>query len=381
VFYILYPYLRELFSPFNVLRYITVRSAFAAVTSFLLLVLIGPKVIRALKKRNIVENVERYMCEDMHRHKANIPTMGGVLIIIAVVVSTLLWANIRNRLVWLALGITLWMGVIGFIDDYIKTIWRDKRGIVGRYKLALQAIGALALGIYLYTHPMDVGALWHYEIPNSDYTQFINGRFSCVLAVPFFKDVFIPLGAFYILFVMVVLLGSTNSVNITDGEDGLAIGALTTCLLVYGMIAYVTGNWKISRYLQVLFVEGSGELAVFCAGIVGAGLGFLWFNAHPAEIFMGDTGALALGGALGTVALITKQELLLPLVGGVFVIEIGSVILQVASYKLRGKRIFKMAPLHHHFEKLGWAESKIVVRFWILSLIFALAALSTLKLR
>jgi phospho-N-acetylmuramoyl-pentapeptide-transferase len=298
-----------------------------------------------------------------HSVKAGTPTMGGVIIIIASVLPTLLWADITNSYVIIGVITMLFLGMIGFIDDYLKLISpKSKKGLIGRYKLIAQIIFGLLVGLYLYFNPLD---------PTN----------ATKITIPFFKNVLPSLGLFFIPFVALVITGSSNAVNLTDGLDGLAIGTTLFPIMAFGALCYLSGHSEFSEYLNILYLPGIGELTVFAASIVGAGLGFLWFNTHPAEIFMGDTGSLALGGALGTIAVLSKNELLLIIVGGVFVAEALSVIIQVVSYKTRGKRVFKMAPLHHHFEKLGWPESKIVVRFWIIGAMLALVTLSTLKLR
>jgi len=298
-----------------------------------------------------------------HEGKEGTPTMGGVLIILAVMLSMLLWADVLNRYVILVMVTLLWLGGIGFIDDYLKVSKRDPRGMRAKVKLAGQAALGLLVGTYLLAHPA-----------TRDYAGEV--------VVPFYKHPLAAnLGAFYLLFALIVLVGCSNAVNLTDGLDGLAIGCVVVAALAYAVMSYVSGHAAFARYLQIRFIPGSGELAVCCAGIVGAGLGFLWYNAHPAEIFMGDTGSLALGGAVGLIAILIKKELALLLVGGVFVIEALSVILQVASFKLTGKRLFLMSPLHHHFEMKGWSETKVTVRFWIIALIFALIGLGALKLQ
>lgn len=285
--------------------------------------------------------------------------MGGILIVLAIVSSTLLWANLTNKYVLLVIFSTLWSAVVGFMDDYIKLVKKRSLGLTVIMKLTGQLILGLTIGLILFYDP----------------------QVSKVLYIPFFKNLFIDFGIFYIFFIMLVIIGSSNAVNLTDGLDGLAIGCVVMVAIAYSGLSYITGRFDFSQYLRIFYVPGSGELTVFCASIVGAGLGFLWFNCHPATIFMGDTGSLALGGAIGTVAIFIKKELLLLLVGGIFVAEALSVILQVGSYKLRGKRIFLIAPLHHHFQLRGWSESKIIVRFWIVAAILALLSLTTLKLQ
>jgi len=294
-----------------------------------------------------------------HQIKSGTPTMGGLLILIAIIISTLLWADMSNVYIWLILFSTTGFGLIGFWDDYLKCVRKDPKGLLPRYKFSLQVVVALITAFGLYSSP----------------------AYSTVLSVPFFKDVQPDLGIFYIPFAVLVIVGASNAVNFTDGLDGLAIGPVMVSAATYMIVAYVTGHSSFSDYLLIPNIKGAGELAVFCGSILGASLGFLWFNAYPATIFMGDIGSLPLGAALGTVAVITKHELLLALVGGIFVVEALSVIFQVASFKSRGKRVFLMAPIHHHFELKGWKEPKIVVRFWIIAIILGLVSLSTLKLR
>jgi len=347
---------------FNVFRYITFRSGGAMMTALIVSFLLGPVVIDWLKRHQKGGQPIRDDGPETHLiTKAGTPTMGGFLILIALVVATLLWADLRNGYVWAALGVTVGYGAIGFIDDYLKVTRRHHRGLPGKLKLLLQVIIAV------------VATLWIMRLTRDP--------LATSLAIPFFKDVLIDLGLFFVVFAVLVMVGASNSVNLTDGLDGLAIGPVLIAAGAFGMIAYLIGNSVFSNYLQVHYVPGAGELSVFCAALVGASLGFLWYNAPPAMVFMGDTGSLSMGGALGTIAVITKHELVLALIGGLFVLETVSVIVQVASFKLTGKRVFAMAPLHHHFEKKGWAEPTIVIRFWIIAVILALAGLATLKLR
>lgn len=285
--------------------------------------------------------------------------MGGILILTVVFISVLLWADLTNKYIWIAMGVTLWLGIVGFIDDYIKLTKKKSRGLTAAVKFTGQLILGLIVGFVLYLDPN------------------IGDR----LDLPFFKNLIVNLGVFYVFFVALVIIGSSNAVNLTDGLDGLAIGCVLIVALTYSAISYLTGHYNFSEYLQIIYIPNSGELSVFCAAIFGAGLGFLWYNCHPADVFMGDTGALALGGALGAVAVLIKKELVMGIAGGIFVAEALSVIIQVISYKLRGKRVFLMAPLHHHFQIKGWAESKIIFRFLIVAIILALISLSTLKLR
>ena len=364
--YLLFLKLIPLVSGFNVFTYITVRSMTAAMTSLLLSVFFGPWMIRKLKALKIGQQIRKDYVDDLHKiHqvKAGTPTMGGVLIIGTVAISTLLWANVNNRLVILSLICTLWLGLVGFMDDFIKMRKKRSLGLTARLKFAAQIALGLALGIYVYFYP-------------------VSPEYGSKIELLFFKNVYISLGWLYILFVVLVIVGASNAVNLTDGLDGLAVGSVIMAAMAYTGMAYLVGRADFTKYLFITHVMGAGELAIFMAAIVGAGLGFLWYNAYPAEVFMGDTGALALGGALGTVAILIKQELLLVIVGGLFVLEAASVIIQVLSYKLRGgKRVFKMAPLHHHFELLGWSETKVTVRFWIIAAILALLSLATLKVR
>ena len=350
--------LRESLSVLNVFQYITFRSAGATVTALLLSLLLGPRLIGWLRRAQIGQSIREEGPEG-HQEKAGTPTMGGLLILFAVMIPTLLWADLSNRFVWLTVGSTLAFGLIGFVDDYLKVQRKHNQGLTARGKLALQFVAGIAVGLVM--------------------VRFKG--FEPALTFPFFKDLVLEVGMFYVVVAAVVLVFTSNAVNLTDGLDGLAIGATLVAAASYAIFTYIAGNSIAARYLQVSYVAGAGEVAVFCSALVGASLGFLWFNAHPAEIFMGDVGSLSLGGAIGTVALVARQEIVLVIVGGLFVMEAVSVILQVASYKYSGKRIFRMAPLHHHFELAGWSEPKIIVRFWIMSIVFALMGLATLKLR
>ncbi len=354
---LLYP-LHDRFAAFNVFRYITFRAAAAILTALLLSWLLGPWFIHTLRRMSVGQNI-RELGPQAHQVKAGTPTMGGLLILFAVLVPTLLWGNLRNLYIWLAMGVTAAFGLVGFLDDYLKIRRKRNLGLTARAKFLLQLVAAGGLGLVLWMSP----------------------AFDPTLTFPFFKKLVLSLGFLYVPFVVIVLVGASNAVNLTDGLDGLAIGTTAIAAATYAVFTYVAGNRVIASYLQISYVPGVGEVSVFCAALVGAGLGFLWFNSHPAEVFMGDVGSLALGGAIGTVAVLAKQEILLVVVGGVFVLEALSVIVQVASFKLRGKRVFRMAPLHHHFELSGWAEPKVIVRFWILAVLFALLSLSTLKLR
>ncbi len=353
------------FSGFNVVHYITFRSAISSVTSFLIAVIITPFVMRKLREKNIVDmNIRKYCptLNILHKDKNGTPTMGGIIIIISFLVSILLWGDLLNPYVWIIIISILVMGMLGFVDDFLKLRNKSSQALSIRSKLIVQILFGLAVGAYLYLHP-------------------IHPTYGTYLQFPFFKNLFFNLGIFYIPFVACVILATSNAVNITDGLDGLAIGCLMICMGAYAIMSYLTGHAEFANYLQILPISGSGELTVCSTALIGASLAFLWFNTKPAQIFMGDVGSLPLGTIVGIVALITKQELLLFLVGGVFVIEILSVAIQIISYKTRQKRVFKMAPLHHHFEKLGWQESQIIVRFWIIGIILALLSLSTLKLR
>jgi phospho-N-acetylmuramoyl-pentapeptide-transferase len=376
LYYLFVYLLRPHFSPLNVFRYITVRTAMASTSALLLSLLMGPWVIERLRDLQ----VKQYIREEgpkAHQKKAGTPTMGGVLIVAAIIIPTLLWADLRNAYVLLAMGATLAFGTIGFVDDYNKVVRRRNLGLTPRAKFSLQVVTCVLVGIALV----------------SLQTQ---GAYSTQLSVPFFKRLhpnlvisslfdhtyiwplaYVP----FVLFLVLVIVGCSNAVNLTDGLDGLAIGCVLVSSTALTVLTYLSSNAKFADYLDLQKIPDAGELVIFCGSLAGASLGFLWYNAHPAEMFMGDVGSLALGGAIGTVAVIIKQEILLLSIGGVFVLEALSVIIQVGSFKLTGKRVFRMAPLHHHFELLGWSESKIIVRFWIVALVFALFSLTTLKLR
>ncbi len=360
LYHLLYPLHTEI-SVFNVFRYITFRSAYAMVTALLISFVLGPAFIRMLRRTQMFQII-REEGPKTHQAKAGTPTMGGLLILTAIVVPSLLWCNLTNRYVQIALITTVWTGLLGFFDDYLRAVKRRPKGLVGRYKLIGQMTLGLALGAFLYFNPVarDAGTL---------------------TSIPFAKGLFINFGVFYILLVALVVTGSSNAVNLSDGIDGLAIGLSALCFFAFAGLSYLSGHRVFSDYLNIMYLEGSGELTVYCMSVVGAALGFLWYNAHPAEIFMGDTGSLALGGSLGAVAVLLKRELLLVIIGGLFVAEALSVMIQVTSFKLTHKRVFKMAPLHHHFELSGWHENKVVVRFWIAGALLALLSLSTLKLQ
>jgi len=357
LYHLLYP-LHVSNSVFNVFRYITFRTLIAALTALVISFLLGPWVIRSLTAHQIGQTI-RPDGPQSHLSKAGTPTMGGTLILFSLILSTLLLADLTNFYVWLTVGVTLAFGGIGFIDDFRKLRRGNAQGLSGRAKLVAQFVVAFVALTALY----------------------FRADFSTALFFPFLKELHPDLGWWYVPFGAVAVVGLSNAVNLTDGLDGLAIGPIMTTAFTYGVFAYVTGNVKLAEYLQLPYVHGAGELAIFCGALLSAGLGFLWFNAYPAKMFMGDVGSLPLGAALALVALVTKQELLMLLVGGVFVVEALSVIFQVLSFKLRRKRIFRMAPIHHHFELQGWPEPQIIVRFWIVSIICALSALSTLKLR
>ena len=359
-YHFLYP-LSEFFSPLNVFRYITFRAGMASLTALAFGFFIGPCVIKLLKRFNINEDVEKkdsIALKNLHKVKKGTPTMGGIIIVLSTLIPTILWARLDNLYILFGIVVVSWLGIIGYIDDFLKLRYPEKHGLKASTKLIGQILLGLILGLFLY-HVCNVRGL----------------------SVPFFKGLVIPLSTGYIFIVILVIIASSNAVNITDGLDGLAVGCIIMAGLTFGGIAYLTGHSELSSYLKISYIAGSGEIAVFLASLIGAGLSFLWFNSYPAQIFMGDTGALALGGSIGYVACALRQELLLFLAGGVFVIEAFSVILQVISFKCTGKRVFLIAPLHHHFELKGMAEPKIVVRFWIAAALFALLSLSTLKIR
>ncbi len=349
------------FSLLNVFRYITFRTGGAIMTALLFVFLFGPAIIDLLRIKQGKGQPIREDGPQTHFSKKGTPTMGGLMILAGVTVATLLWANLSNPYVWIVLGVTLSFGAIGFYDDYLKVTRQTSSGFGGKARLGFEFLVA---GIATYA-VMRLGA----------------PGFADALTVPFFKNVVIPLGFMFVLLGMIVIAGAGNAVNLTDGLDGLAIVPVMIAAATFGLIAYLVGNVRFSQYLQIHYVVGVGEVSVICGALLGAGLGFLWFNAPPAMVFMGDTGSLALGGALGAIAVATKHEIVLAIVGGLFVLETLSVFIQVASFKLTGKRVFRMAPLHHHFEQKGWKESTVVVRFWIISVVLALVGLATLKLR
>lgn len=353
-------YLSQYYSPFGVFQYLTMRGIMGVLTALFIAMAIGPFMIERLKSNQIGQFV-REDGPESHLSKQGTPTMGGALILLAIILSSLLWGDLTNAYIWVTIIVTAVFGAVGWVDDYRKVVGKNSKGLIARWKYFWQSVGGLGAAIFLYY--------------NAQTPQELE------LIVPFLKDVGINLGIFYILLTYFVIVGTSNAVNLTDGLDGLAI--LPTVLIAgaLAIFAYLTGHSVFSEYLNIPYIRGAGELVVFCAGIIGAGMGFLWFNTYPAQVFMGDVGALALGAALGVVAVIVRQELVLFIMGGVFVMETVSVILQVASYKLTGKRIFLMAPIHHHFELKGWPEPRIIVRFWIITVILVLIGLATLKLR
>jgi phospho-N-acetylmuramoyl-pentapeptide-transferase len=357
MFYHLFYPLASDFGGFNVFRYITFRTGAATLTALFIAFLVGPALIRKLSKLRVGQPI-RDIGPD-HQEKAGTPTMGGLLILLSLLVAVVLWSNLDNRFVWTVIGVTVGFGLLGFIDDYRKVTEGHAAGISARMKLFWQTLLALAVATAIYNDP----------------------AFDAELAVPFFKNFTPQLGWIYIPVAAFIIVGASNAVNLTDGLDGLAIGPVLITAGTFLILAYAAGHTGIADYLAIKYVAGAGTLAIFCGALIGGGLGFLWFNASPAQLFMGDVGSLALGGALGTIAVLIRQEILLAVVGGIFVIETLSVVIQVASFKVTGRRVFLMAPIHHHFEKLGWPEQKIVVRFWIISAILGLVALSSLKLR
>jgi phospho-N-acetylmuramoyl-pentapeptide-transferase len=360
LYHLLYP-LRSVFIGFNLLGYITVRSAASAVTALIVTFLVGPFIIRWLRRNQIGEEI-REEVPDTHKKKAGTPSMGGLIILCAVLIPVALFARLDNVYIQVMIVATLWMGLVGFIDDYLKVVKKYPKGLIGRYKLIGQVLLGIVVGLVVTFSSEYEGVHWYSSLP-------------------FFKNLMINFGWFYIPMVILAITGTSNAVNLTDGLDGLAIGLVGIAALAWAGMSYVTGRVDFSQYLNIVYLEGAGELTIYCAALIGASLGFLWYNSHPASVFMGDTGALALGGALGTLAVLLKKELLLFLVGGVFVVESLSVILQVISFRWYGKRIFKMAPIHHHFELLGWPEERVVVRFWIVGILLALLSLGTFKVR
>jgi len=355
-----FEYLSQFYRAFSVFEYITLRTIFAAVTALVVSLIVGPPMIRRLTQYKVGQ-VVRDEGPKSHYSKAGTPTMGGAMILVAVTLTTLLWANLQNFYIWITLAVTLGFGAIGYVDDYRKLMRKNTKGLPGRWKYFWQSVIGFSIAIILY--------------------QKASLPVETSLLVPFFKHLIIPLGVFYVLLTYFVIVGTSNAVNLTDGLDGLAIMPVVLISGALGIFAYVTGHIKFAEYLAVSYIPGVGELSVFCGALVGSGLGFLWFNTYPAQVFMGDVGALGLGAALGVIAVLIRQELVLFIMGGVFVLETVSVMLQVGSYKLRRKRIFRMAPIHHHFELAGWPEPRVIVRFWILTVVLVLFGLATLKLR
>jgi len=353
-------YLSDFYKPFSVVQYLTLRGIFAVLTALLISLIAGPKVIRLLNRLQMGQAI-RSDGPKSHLEKAGTPTMGGSLILIAIFVSALLWSDLSNLYVWVVMAVTFFFGLIGWVDDYRKVVEKNPRGLPGSWKYFWQSVVGLAAAIFLYDNAQSPADL--------------------ELIVPFFKDVAIYLGPLFVVLAYFVIVGTSNAVNLTDGLDGLAILPTVLVAGALGIFAYLTGNFQFAGYLHIPYIAGAGELLIFTAAICGAGLGFLWFNTYPAMVFMGDVGALALGAALGVVAVIVRQEIVLLIMGGVFVVETLSVIMQVASFKLTGKRIFRMAPLHHHYELKGWPEPRVIVRFWIITVMLVLFGLATLKLR
>lgn len=406
LYYLLYP-LRDVISGFNIFRYITFRSLLAAITALLICFFIGPKIINFLRKKQIGEEI-RADGPKSHLKKRGTPTMGGIIILIAVIVPTLLWSRVGNTYILLLLLATIWMGIVGFIDDYLKVVKKKSKGLIGRYKLIGQISLGLIIGlVILFSNDIRILSPDLHEEPRAESLEVHEAQLATsqdegkaikklqlreelrtAITLPVFSDpsglsreFFINIGIFYLLFVIFIITATSNSVNLTDGLDGLAIGLVGIVATALAVISYVSGHINFSEYLIINYIPNAGEMAVYCAALVGAALGFLWYNAPKADVFMGDTGALALGSALGTIFILVKKELLLIILGGVFVIESLSVIIQVAYYKRTKKRVFLMAPIHHHFELKGWEESKVVIRFWIIGILLALIALSTFKIR
>ncbi|MFA5858299.1 MAG: phospho-N-acetylmuramoyl-pentapeptide-transferase [Elusimicrobiota bacterium] len=360
LYHLLYP-LKQVVSGFNIFQYITFRSSGALLTALIISFILGPWVIKKLKDWKFTQTI-RTDGPQTHLQKSGTPTMGGLLILLSLVVSTLLWARWDNRFTWLILITTLVLGALGFYDDYLKLTRKNVKGVPPAGKMVVQFLLALGVTTYLFFYP-----------PNTDFTTTIN--------IPYLKDVFLELGFIYLFFSMLLIISASNAVNLTDGLDGLAIGVAMISAVAYLIFSYFAGNAKFAAYLRIIPVRDASELAIYLAAFIGAGLGFLWYNAHPAEVFMGDTGSLFIGGMLGVTALCVKQEVIIVLVGAVFLIEIMSVVIQVYSFRRFGKRVFRMAPLHHHFELKGWAENKVTIRFWIIAIIFCLIALGSLKIR
>jgi len=352
--------LHDWFSPFNVFRYITFRTALAVLTAMFFALILGPWIINRLKKLSMTQQI-RDDGPQTHMNKAGTPTMGGILIIICILLTIVMWGDLKNMYVWIMIVSLVGFGGIGLLDDYLKVVRKSPKGLRAYQKFGGQIVLAFLIGIFLFLNPKD---------PYAD-----------MLIVPFFKKWFFDFGWFYIPFSIIVIVGTSNAVNLTDGIDGLAIGLVAIAVLATGVLVYISGHKGLAQYLQVPYLPGTGELTVFCGAMFGASLGFLWYNSYPADVFMGDVGSIGLGGSLGTLAIITKHEIVLAIVGGIFVMETLSVMLQVVSFKLTGKRVFKMAPIHHHFELKGWPEPKVIVRFWIIGIMLALLSLATLKVR
>ncbi len=371
LYHLLYP-LHEYISWLNLFRYITFRSAGAAITALLISFIVGPRIIRHLKSKQIAEEI-RADGPQTHLKKAGTPTMGGLIILCAVIIPTLLWARLDNLNTGIVLLATAWMGFVGFCDDYLKVVKKKKKGLVARYKLAGQILLGLIIGILLLSAP---------EALSVNFSKFLTWT-----TVPFFKNLLFPFGILYIPMIIIVIAGTSNGVNLTDGLDGLAIGIAAIAAAAFAALSYVTGHVQFSQYLNIIYLQGAGELTIYCAALIGASLGFLWFNCFPAQVFMGDTGSLAIGGGLGAIAVLIKKELLLIIIGGIFVAEALSVLLQIGYFKYTrrrfgtGRRILLMSPLHHHFELLGWPESKVVIRFWIIQILLVLISLTTFKIR
>lgn len=361
LYHLLYPLRDTVFSGFNLFGYISFRAMLAAILALFITFFVGPKIIHLLRRLQYTEEIDRDGPQS-HQVKTGTVSMGGLIIHCAVLLPVLLFCRLDNLLVQLMILSTLWMGGVGFVDDYLKVVKKYPKGLIGRYKL----VGQILLGLIVAF--------------SVTYSKTYTG-FAWTSSVPFLKQMMINFGLFYIPMVVVVITATSNAVNLTDGLDGLAIGLVCIAAIAWAGISYMTGHSNFAEYLDILYIPGAGELTIYCAALIGAALGFLWFNGHPASVFMGDTGALALGGAMGTLAVLLKKELLLPMVGGVFMAETISVILQVSSYKWRGKRLFKMAPIHHHFELMGWPEEKVVTRFWIIGILLALMTLGTLKIQ
>ena len=401
MFYYLFYYLQKFFSPFRVFQYISFRAALAAISAMLISILLGPWVIKKLYQLKIGEQIRKDECPPLHaihKNKQGTPTMGGILIILSIIIPAVLWVDILNIFAIMVIGATLWLGLLGARDDYLKIKNKRSLGLKASTKFFWQILLALIIGAtlvllpnkkYTTTEPNLIRKLPKVEhiVKKNDETEKIQDPklsdpgYPTTLFIPFYRSPVLNLGILYILLSILVIVGSSNAVNLTDGLDGLAIGCTITASTVYIIVSYITSNFILSDYLNIEFIQGSGELVIFLSCLVGAGLGFLWYNAHPAQIFMGDTGSLALGGAIGTVAIIVKKEFLLLIVGGIFVIEALSVILQVLVFKMKKRRIFLMAPIHHHFEMKGWPETKVTIRFWIIAIIFALISLASLKLQ